>query len=267
MYTYKRFKTSKSILTILLIALALVAWASLGYAVKPDKPQRDDGGKYIHLNVTFEESGSERITSDGNGPYCDGEDNVMALAYKRFRLDTTRGAGRTVTLDFGEHFEENPIEENPIKVEVDMRLCRKFTEDDAADGFLAELPNLAGMIPDEMIRATMGISFVYRDQLYAVGYGNPFQWLDEIPEGAEEADPVTVRCISEGEWEIEAALHAQAILYSVDWKNGNVECGYFNMPFTAKLVKQTKRGGKKAPPASNLSSELTSTWGEIKADR
>ena len=260
MYTYKRFKTSKSAVSIILIALALVVWSVLGLAgsVLAGKGE----SKYVYVNATFRDGPDDRIRSDGNGPYKNGEDNVLAGVYKRFRLDTTKGSrSRTVTLDFDGFFGEDPIE-----VEVDMRLCYKYTEEDAADGVLEEYPYVTEMDVGQEIQATMGIAFSYEGQSYALGFNNPFQWLNEIPEGAEEADPVTLRRISGEEWEIEAPSDAWAILYLVDWKNGNEICGYYHMPFMVSLVKQPKKGRKKAPPAPNLSSGFTSTWGRIKAD-
>ena len=56
MYTYKRFRTSKSALIIILIALALVAWGILGITGKPLAKKGGDQGKEtatFNLTLTY----------------------------------------------------------------------------------------------------------------------------------------------------------------------------------------------------------------------
>ena len=152
-----------------------------------------------------------------------------------------------------------------------MRLCFKYTEEDAGDGILEEYPDVVGMPEGGTIKATMYIHFDYNGAPYGLAFGNLFQFDGTISQGT---DPVTVRRGSgeeADEWTIEATPNdpldptgVKAALHLLDWKNGNENCGYYHMPFMVSLVKQPKKGRKKAPTAPNLSSGLTSTWGRIK---
>ena len=268
MYTYKRFRTSKSAVTILLIALALMAWGILGYT-SVSLAGKGGKDKALRLNVTFEEDGGERITSDGDGTYYDGEDNVMALARDRFRFDTTRGASshkggkRTITLDFTHVSFGSPLDGKEIEAPVDMRLCYKW--EDGVD-VLDEFPDVDGMPVDMLshVKVTMCIHFSYNGDSYGLAFGNLYQFTGEVDPGT---DPVSVTRTGDETWTIEAPPDAIAGLHSLVWKEGSPLYGYTEMPFMVTLEVQEPKGGKKAPPAPNLSSELTSTWGRIKAER
>ena len=269
MYIYKRFKTSKWSLTIILITLALVAWGVLGptSALLAGKGGKD---KTLHLNVTFKEDGGERIMSDGYGPapytYYDGEDNVLAIARDRFRFDNTKGRGRRkVTLDFSGTDVEWLFGQDPIEVEMDMRLCFKYPEvPPDPDDILAEYPDFDGMPVGSDSKVTMCIHFSYNGDSYGLAFGNLYQFTGEVDPGT---DPVSVTRTGDETWTIEAPPDAIAGLHSLVWKEGSPLYGYTEMPFMVTLEVQEPKGGKKAPPAPNLSSELTSTWGRIKAER
>jgi len=139
MYTYTRFKTSKSALTILLIGLALVVWGNMGLAGKPDKPDKPgkpgSGTAYEHdlpVTVTFQDDFvNARIKSDGNGEYSDGTPGVTAFLGRRcgqFVLSTKATAkgknkvGREVSLDFTQPVppEDFPPEVPPFPEPADL---------------------------------------------------------------------------------------------------------------------------------------------------
>ncbi len=271
MYTYKRFKTSKSTVIIILIALALMAWGILGYT-SVSLAGKGGKDKTLHLNVTFQEDGGERITSDGDGTYYDGEDNVLAIARDRFRFDNTKGRGRRkVTLDFSDTEVEWLFGQDPIEVEMDMRLCFKYPEvPPDPDDILEEYPDFDGMLVGSDSKVTMCIHFTHNEVPYGLAYVNLFQFTGEIYQGT---DPVTLRRIvtqpwEPDTWEIEASPGTKAGVHLLDWKNGNPHYANIEMPFMVKLeLQQPKEGGRKAPPASNLSAGLASAWGRIKADR
>lgn len=222
---------------------AVLATPETALAKKPDKPPGQDkpdkpgggGGKYLYLDVFFDDDGLDRVKSDGLGTYSHGKDKVIALAYKRFRLDTTKKGGkRTVTLDLSD-FVESPFGQNPIVVAVDMRLGFKYMEDEAGD-FLEEL-DVTGMSEgdDNAIKATMSIHFSYNGELYGLAFGTIAQWIDEISVGT---DPVTLTRTGPDTWTIEATSYDQAALYLLDWKNGIHRYGGDIMPFEVTLEVQ-----------------------------
>lgn len=222
---------------------AVLATPETALAKKPDGSK--GGGKYLHLSVTFRDADGDRVTSDASddedGTYYDGEDKVIALAYKLFRFDTTRGASshkggkRTVTLDLS-GFDDSPFDQDPIvEVPVDMRLGFEYTVDEYGNGSLKEL-DVSGMGEGEgnAIQATMSIHFEYNGEPYGLAFGHIAQFIDVIEENT--GCPVTVTRTGPETWTI--ATDDQAALYLLDWKNGPIYYGDSIMPFLVTLVVQ-----------------------------
>ncbi len=293
MYTYKRFKTSKSVLTIVLIVLALVAWASLGYAIKPDKPKKPDrsGRNYPHdlsVIVRFSDRDDDQVQSDSGDPYIDGESHVWAILGRRFgvfalKTDTRnkpKPGSRKVSLDFSGGIVPGSGEGPPsgfptgqLSTKVFIRTSRPDEDNPSQyDRYQYDLRAMPGGSTLEavplLIQFKLEESLVGED-VWQLRFGNvtvPYGCLE-----CEDGTPVKVtRSVGdnpdEGIWEIETPSGSSACLSSLGWADLKSYYARYEMSF--KLTVATPGlAGSLAPPALNLRSGLTSTWGAIKIGR
>ena len=290
MYTYKRFKTSKPVLTIVLIALALVVWASLGYAVKPDRTaevtitgpmqttQIEVGGEVVSVPQIF------RL----------GKDNHRALVLSRgvwhewgavpirYNFEKTvehchcrDGTDLPPQCDLRDHLIDTlPTDPFPMRwgvaIGVDMSSLGEFEPDKSSTtnykgGHSIEI----WTDPNETPTITQT-----RERLW-------------IPEGPSKSGKVTVKWVSDtgpdSSPRVRVFEFTSEQLQVASSPSGTekkdkprkvMRCDYidavanpdrdYDPPITVTV---TTPASQAAPPASNLRSGLTSTWGRIKADR
>ena len=286
MYTYKSFKTSKSAVTILVVALVLVAWASLGYAVKPDKPDKPGGG------------GGERTAlvtisgPDGDpGPMETAEPQMFGLKDNDQMLILNRGVWDTWGAVPIKYYFVNTAGEGSPPCEGDEVLKAHLV--DGTPGISPgtfpdrwgvrieiDTSSLGEFDPDNLNSSTTdykgGHSIDITTDPPTITGTRERLW---IPEGPNKSGQVTVECVSDTP---DPATNTRTRVFrftsfkiqvvnapSGSEKKNNprkwMRCDNLDGPIEVTVV--TKLASLAAPPASNVRSELTSTWGRIKADR
>jgi len=292
MYTYRRFKTSKSTLTILLIGLALVIWGNLGLAnLAQAKPSYKHD---IPVEVEFRDDGTDRIKSDfeltGSKKYSDEEQRVSTAVGRnkgQFWLDTNTtkkpGAERTLSLDFSMQVApgDQALPSGFPTGEFFPKKAKIITSRPDGPHQRPDDPYQYDLRAMEEIGETKTVPLLIEFYLDEPLVGENHWWISfgEVPlasvgwEGdGTSGDLVTVTYLGpdgdgKDRWTIEAlpdgdpdtgpgaALHCtpQHLYY-----------GNYDLPFKLTI---TTLEPQAAPPAFSLPSKLTSTWARIKADR
>jgi hypothetical protein len=277
MSTYRRFKTSKSAVTILVIAVALVIWGNLGFAKKPDKPGNGKPGKgctYEHdlpVIVSFQDDFvNARIRSDGNGEYRDGNPGVTAFLGRRcgqFVLQTNNTAkgkikeGRSVSLDFSNKVPDSGVDDLPsgfptepfFPESVRIVTSRELDLRAMVSGAQEIVPLLI-----EFCQPLIGDNVWLSFGDVTLGDG----WFDPNIDGSS-GTPVTVEHIGDNEWTIETPSGSRGCLHSMGEKSSVKYYGDYNMSFKLTIMTLEPQA---APPIFSLRSKLTTMWGNIKAD-
>ncbi len=281
MYTYRRFKTSKWSLSIILIAVALVVWGNLGLAKKPDKPgngKPGEGCTYPHdlpVIVTFQDNfvvDAPQVKSDGNGEYRDGNPGVTAFLGRRcgqFAMKTNITAkgkikdGRSVSLDFSNKVPDSGVDPLPPGFPTEA-----FFPESVRIVTSQELDLRAMGIGDQGIVVPLLIEFcqpLIGENVW-LSFGDVTLgdgWFDPNIDGSS-GTPVIVKHISDSEWTIETPSDSRGCLHSMGEKSSVKYYGDYNMSFKLTIMTLEPQA---APPVFSLRSKLTTTWGSIKANR
>lgn len=258
MYIRKHFTTSRSVVTITVIALA--AWGILGVtSLALAGPNQN-----IPVQVEFEDRADDGIKSHGGQIYSDEESKVQTFIGRncgQFWLDTNTsgnaGAGRTLTLNFAAIATNPPA---PLSSPFQPESVEIIT---AREDYGTTYVDLRAMAPGSSELVALRLKFYMMDEMkggkifWVLHFGDVL-WAD--PDG-DMGNPVTVTRLNQDQWTVESLSSDQARLeHHVNWGE-SIFIGYYSMPFKITITTLASLG---APPAYNTRSGLTATWGSIK---